>query len=140
MWIHEGSLLFKPVPILTMTSDQGSNLFATYVHLAYTIGLRLVYFADINHIESNVENGIFEVINFGHLIEKSLFLARLHHAPKRSEGRWHSQIKNAFEVGRLESQLARDGWTWGCCGHIILNGFHGHLIPGKSDPGMSDAS
>ena len=83
-----------------MTSDQGSNLFATYVHLAYTVGLRLVYFPDINHIEANVENGIFEAINFEHLSEKSLFLARLHHGPKRSEGRWHSQIKYAFKVGR----------------------------------------
>jgi len=93
--------LTKPVPILTMTSDQGSNLFATYVHLAYTVGLRLVYFPDMNHIESNVENGIFDAINFEHLTEKSLFLARLHHGPKRSEGRWHSQIKSAFEVSRL---------------------------------------
>ena len=98
MWLLEGCLLNQPVPILTMTSDQGSNLFATYVHLSYTVGLRLVYFPDINHIESNVENGIFPAINFGHLTEKSLFLAKLHHAPKRSEGRWHSQIKQAFEV------------------------------------------
>ena len=65
----------KPVPILTMTSDQGSNLFATYVHLAYTTRLRLVYFLDINHLEANVENRIFEVINFDHLSAKSLFLA-----------------------------------------------------------------
>ena len=86
-----------------MTSDQGSNLFATYVHLAYMIGLRLLYFPDINHIESDVENGIFEAINCEHLSEKSLFLARLHHAPKRSEGRWHSQIKYAFQVGRLDA-------------------------------------
>lgn len=92
----------KPVPILTMTSDQGSNFFASYVHLAYTIGLRLVYFPDMNHIESNVENGIFDAINFSHLTEKSLFLARLHHAPKRSEGRWHSQIKFAFQVSQLD--------------------------------------
>ena len=101
MRLCEGTLLTKPAPILTMTSDQGSNLFATYVHLAYTVGLRLTYFPDINHIESNVENGIFDAMNFGHLAEKSLFLARLHHAPRRSEGRWHVQIKYAFKVGGL---------------------------------------
>ena len=97
-----------------MTSDQGSNLFATYVHLAYTVGLRLVYFPDINHIESNVESGIFVAINFEHLTEKSLFLARLHHAPRRSEGRWHSQIKYAFEVSRLMA-LQRRGHPIPAC-------------------------
>ena len=66
-----------------MTSDQGSNLFATYVHLAFTVGLRLLYFPDINHIEANVENGIIDAMNFGHLAEKSLFLARLHHSPPK---------------------------------------------------------
>ena len=91
------------MPILTKTTDQGSNLFATYIHLAYTIGLRAFWFPDINHVESNVETGVFEAINFEHLAEKSLFLARLHHAPKRSEGRWHSQIKHAFEVGRPDA-------------------------------------
>ena len=100
-----------------MTSDQGSNLFATHVHLAYTIGLRLVYFPDINHIEANVENGIFDAIGFGHLTEKSFFLSRLHHAPKRSEGRWHVQIKYAFKVGGLEAIAAK----------------------GKSDPGLTEA-
>ena len=114
---HEGTLRTKPVPILTMTSDQGSNLFATHVHLAYTIGLRLVYFPDINHIEANVENGIFDAIGFGHLTEKSFFLSRLHHAPKRSEGRWHVQIKYAFKVGGLEAIAAK----------------------GKSDPGLPEA-
>ena len=54
-------------------------------------------------MESNVGDGVFEAINFAHLSEKSLFLAILHHAPKRSEGRWHSQIKHAFEVGRLDA-------------------------------------
>ena len=116
MRLREGSLLTKPVPVLTMTSDQGSNLFATYVHLAYTVGLRLVYFPDINHIESNVENGIFEAINFGHLTEKSLFLSRLHHGPRRSEGRWHVQIKYAFKVGGPEAAAAK----------------------GKSDPGLTE--
>ena len=100
-----------------MTSDQGSNLFATYVHLAYTTRLRLVYFPDINHIEANVENGIFDVIDFQHLTEKSLFLAKLHHAPKRSEGKWHGQIKHAFEVGRLDAVATK----------------------GKSDPGLPEA-
>ena len=45
------------------------------LYLAYTTRLRLVYFPDINHLEANVENRIFEVINFDQLSENSLFLA-----------------------------------------------------------------
>ena len=134
----------KQGPILTMTSDQGSNLFAAYMNLVYTVGLRLVYFPDINHIESNVESGIFQAINFEHLTEKSLFLAKLHHGPQRSEGRWHTQIKNAFQVSqflhRRRSPIpACMRWMdLGLLRDLIM--FRGRLIPlGRSVSGLSEA-
>ncbi len=86
-------------PVLTLTSDQGSTLFAAQNHLAYSCGLRLVWFPDLNHIEANVDTGVLQAAGLAHLAEKALFLSRLNYGPKREVGHWHGQMQLAHKAG-----------------------------------------
>ena len=64
----------------------------------YIIKLRLVWFPDINHVEHNVDKGIMTACDLENLSEKALFLGRLHRGPKKAAGKWHGQIKQAYQA------------------------------------------
>jgi hypothetical protein len=85
-------------PVLTITSDQASMMFAAANFLAYSCGLRLVWFPDINHIESNAEKAVFVATGIPQINEKVSFLARLPYGPRKNAGHWHSQMQQAFEA------------------------------------------
>jgi hypothetical protein len=86
----------EPFPLLCWTSDQG--VFAAYIFLAVSAGLRIAFFPDANHQESNIDASLLPAINLGHLDDKMLFLARLKHGPNREAGHWHSQLREGFEA------------------------------------------
>jgi hypothetical protein len=85
-------------PVLTITSDQASMMFAAANFLAYSCRLRMVWFPDINHIESNAEKAVFVAAAIQQINEKVSFLARLPYGPRKDAGHWHSQMKQAFEA------------------------------------------
>ena len=107
-----------PPSVLSFTADQGPENFAMYVHLAFHVGLRVVYFPDLNHIESNLDDGLFTALGLGHMDAKSRFLGRLHRGPQKSPGHWHAQIQNAFTD------------------HLFHNG---NAFPGFSTPELATA-
>jgi hypothetical protein len=85
-------------PVLTVTSDQASMMFAAANFLAYSCRLRMVWFPDINHIESNAEKAVFVAAAVQQINEKVSFLSRLPYGPRKDAGHWHSQMKQAFEA------------------------------------------
>ena len=108
--------------VLSLTADQASPMFKAYLHLAERLGLRVIWFPDINHIESNVDSGIMKACDLDHLCEKALFLGRLHRGPKKAAGRWHGQIKQAhkaiataYEAGDLTGKGLVDGYAPRMC-------------------------
>ena len=77
-----------------------------YVHLAFHVGLRIVYFPDLNHVESNLDDGLFTALGLGHMDAKSRFLGRLHRSPQKSPGHWHAQIQNAYKDHRFRNSFS----------------------------------
>ena len=109
---------FELQPVITATTDQGSNMFAAHVILAYHEGIRLVWFPGCCHQESNTDTGMMTASGFKHLGEKAIWLAKFNHGPYKG-GRWLGMQKMAAEafvaavrardpvsVGLLESQMA----------------------------------
>ena len=90
--------MFDPMPVLAMTSDQGSSLFASQIYLIYNKGIRAVWFPDINHQESTVETSILPASGLSQLSEKNDFLSKLHYGPKKKRGHWHGQVKMAAQA------------------------------------------
>ena len=86
------------MPVLSMTSDQGSSLFASQIHLLYSTRIRGVWFPDINHQESRVETDLLPVAGMGQLSEKNDFISKLHYGPKKKRGHWHGQVMLAAEA------------------------------------------
>jgi hypothetical protein len=79
-------------------SDQASVMFAAANFLAYSCRLRMVWFPDINHVESNAEKAVFTASGLSQVNEKVSFLARLPYGPRKDAGHWLSQMKQAFEA------------------------------------------
>jgi hypothetical protein len=73
-------------------------MFAAANFLAYSCRLRMVWFPDINHVESNVEKAVFMASGLSQVNEKVSFLARLPYGPRKDAGHWHSQMRQAFEA------------------------------------------
>ena len=92
-----------PPVVLCLTADQAPDNFRMYVQITFHDDIRSVYFPDLNHVEHNVDGGLLEAQNLSFLDAKSRHLCKLHHGPKKSEGHFHGQIKEAFQVG--SSQL-----------------------------------
>jgi hypothetical protein len=95
----KGELFGGCAPLLTVTSDQGSTLFAACVHLSVHCGLRLVWFPDVNHQEHNVEGAVLQAAGLSQINEKVRFLSKLARGPQRSPGHWFGQLNWAFKVG-----------------------------------------
>jgi len=87
-------------PILALTRDQGSYLFASYMHLANHVGLRLVWFPDSNHCESNTEKGILAACGMAQVSEKSQWLSRLNNGLVRGRGQWFMEMKHAHQASK----------------------------------------
>jgi hypothetical protein len=85
-------------PVLAITSDQASTMFAAASHLAFHCSLRVVWFPDINHVEHNTEKGVLSASGLGQVGEKVTFLARLPRGPVSDAGHWHAQMVEAFQV------------------------------------------
>ena len=87
-------------PVLTLTTDQG--LFPSYLHLAFTVGLRVCWFPGTDHQESRVLDSTMVACGLGHLDAKVLFLARFNYGPVQKSlsagGRWFGVQKYATEV------------------------------------------
>jgi hypothetical protein len=58
----------------------------------------MVWFPDINHVESNAEKAVFTASGLSQVNEKVSFLARLPYGPRKDAGHWLSQMKQAFEA------------------------------------------
>ena len=91
--------------LLTITSDQG--LFPMSVKLIYGGGhtpgcdgqIRAWWFADWNHQVDNVLSGVLSPIAMGHLDTKALHIAKMRYGPKKRQGLWSSQLREAWQVG-----------------------------------------
>ena len=73
-------------------------MFAAANFLAYSCRLRMVWFPDINHVESNAEKAVFIASGLGQVNEKVSFLARLPYGPRKDAGHWLSQMQQACEA------------------------------------------
>ena len=73
-------------------------MFAAANFLAYGCLLRVMWFPDINHVESNAEKGVMTASGVAQVNEKVSFLARLPYGPQKDAGHWHSQMRQAFEA------------------------------------------
>jgi hypothetical protein len=73
-------------------------MFAAANFLTYSCQIRMVWFPDINHIESNAEKAVFVAAGLPQINEKVSFLARLPYGPRKDAGHWHSQMRQAFEA------------------------------------------
>ena len=73
-------------------------MFASANFLAYELGLRIVWFPDVNHVEANIDKGVFTASGVSQVSEKASFLARLPYGPARDAGHWHGQMKAAFRA------------------------------------------
>ena len=91
-------------------------MFAAANFLAYSCRLRLVWFPDINHQESNAERAVFVASGICQINEKASFLARLPYGPRKAAGHWHSQMRQAFEAFSDYFQAFHNGQT--CNGFI----------------------
>jgi hypothetical protein len=78
-------------------------MFAAANYLMYSCQLRMVWFPDINHIESNAEKAVFAAAGIQQINEKVSFLARLPYGPRKDAGHWLSQMRQAFEAPALFS-------------------------------------
>ena len=76
-------------------------MFAAANFLAYSCRLRMVWFPDINHIESNAEKAVFAAAGLQQINQKLSFLARLPYGPRKDAGHWHSQMRQAFEASAI---------------------------------------
>ena len=97
------------------------------MHLSIELGLRLVWFPDISHVEHNVDKNVIAAYALEQLSEKALLLGRLHRGPKKAAGKWHGQIKKAhkarpaaisglildFMISGLNFRLRFQAWTPG---------------------------
>ena len=72
-------------PVLTIVSDQG--LMKAALHIIYSMKLRAMWFAGIDHQDHNCDNGVLPAIGLRHLSGKALFINRLHGGPKDTPGR-----------------------------------------------------
>jgi hypothetical protein len=79
-------------------------MFAAANFLAYSCQIRMVWFPDINHIESNAEKAVFVAAGLPQINEKVSFLARLPYGPRKDAGHWHSQMRQAFEAPTVIQQ------------------------------------
>jgi hypothetical protein len=79
-------------------------MFAAANFLAYSCQIRMVWFPDINHIESNAEHAVFVAAGLPQINEKVSFLARLPYGPRKNAGHWHSQMRQAFEAPTIIQQ------------------------------------
>ena len=84
-------------PVLALTTDQDSAMFGAHCLLAYNEGLRVCWFPDCNHQESNADAAVLAASGFSNLEAKITFLARFNHGPY-SGGRWLGQQREACEV------------------------------------------
>jgi hypothetical protein len=73
-------------------------MFAAANFLAYSCRLRMVWFPDINHVESNAEKAVFMASGLSQVNEKVSVLARLPYGPRKDAGHWLSQMQQAFEA------------------------------------------
>ena len=89
---------------MSMISDQG--LFRTGIDLMYGLGLRVLYFPGIDHIESRIDTGMMEALDLGHLSAKALFLSQLNFKPEFSPGKWHRQIQKISKVFKSRATLS----------------------------------
>jgi hypothetical protein len=99
-----GQLRSGYAPVVTITSDQASMMFAAANFLTYSCQIRMVWFPDINHIESNAEKAVFVAAGLSQINEKVSFLARLPYGPRKDAGHWHSQMRQAFEAPTIIGQ------------------------------------
>ena len=102
-WItHHGAQypgrLRSTSPVLAITSDQASPMFAAANYLAHHCGIRVVWYPDVNHIEHNVERGVLTAAGLSQINEKTSFLSRLPYGPSRDAGHWFNQMKFAFQA------------------------------------------
>jgi hypothetical protein len=104
----EGHVRTGYTPVLTVTSDQDSKMFAAANFLSYQCGLRSVWFPDINHQESNVEKSVLIASGLGQVNEKVMFLSRLPYGPQRDAGHWFGQMRLAFEASVLRVFIVSD--------------------------------
>ena len=84
--------------LLVLTSDQGSPIFASYTHLAFTSGLRMAWFPDANHQEANIEKHILPASGMLQVLDKTQFLMRLNNGPLRGQGHWFRQQQEAHKA------------------------------------------
>jgi hypothetical protein len=63
----------RDAPVVVLTADQG--LFSTYTLCAYGYHLRIVYFADPNHQESNVDKGLLAAAGYAQVVSFYLLWA-----------------------------------------------------------------
>ena len=79
-------------------------MFAAANFLTYSCQIRMVWFPDINHIESNAEKAVFVAAGLPQINEKVSLLARLPYGPRKDAGHWHSQMRQAFEAPSIIQQ------------------------------------
>ena len=91
----QGPVRDEEAHVLAITSDQASYMFASANFLSYELGLRIVWFPDVNHVEANIDSGVFVASGLNQVNEKARFLARLPYGPARDSGHWHGQMKTA---------------------------------------------
>jgi hypothetical protein len=72
-------------------------MFASHVWLAYHVGLRMVWFPDINHQEANIDSGMMAASGLEQVDAKVLFLSRFNHGPWRG-GRWLGVQREAAQA------------------------------------------
>lgn len=111
-----GALRDGYAPVLAITSDQASTMFAAANFLSYQCGLRLVWYPDVNHVEHNVERHVMVAAGLAQVNEKVTFLSRLPHGPQRDAGHWFCQTREAFMAPTCISPPAiRTRWLVCCC-------------------------
>ena len=96
--IFETGRLCSTSPVLAITSDQASPMFAAANYLAHHCGIRVVWYPDVNHIEHNVERGVLTAAGLSQINEKTSFLSRLPYGLSRDAGHWFNQMKFAFQA------------------------------------------
>ena len=98
-------------------------MFAAANFLAYSCRLRMVWFPDINHVESNAEKAVFVASGINQVNEKVSFVARLPYGPRKDAGHWHSQMRQAFQAPDIRRVLRPTTPTFDCMANMILSTF-----------------
>lgn len=99
---HPGEIsVDNRAPILSITSDQASTMFAASLVMSLQLRLRVIWFPDTNHQEANIEKNVMVASGLKQLSEKAVFVKRLPHGPERSAGHWRGQLQSVFEARSL---------------------------------------